>query len=258
MDAGWWTTTLGEHPEIGAVLVLVFGVVLARLLSAGFARFAGWLDRLIARYSTTDTYVISPARLGLLRGLVFWLTLAIAVMVALRLVGLGGGLADAMDELLGLVPRFLVGLVIVGAGHLLGIILRGLVSTMTATSGTTLAPRLAYAAVLTVAIVMALQHTGIDTTFLTQLLLVFLVVSLGGLTLAFALGARDYVANLIARADLERYQLGQRLKVGEHEGVVVEIRSTGLDLSTDQGIVSIPASTFASSTVVLMANVADD
>jgi hypothetical protein len=257
MDTSWIAATLSEHPEIGAVLVLALGVVLARVLSIGFARLAGWLDRLIARYSTTEAYVISPARLGLMRALVFWLTLALAVLVSLRLLGVGG-FADAMDEMLALVPRFLVGLAIVGAGHLLGIILKGLVSTLTVTSGSTLAPRLAYAAVLTVAIVMGLQHTGIDTSFLTQLLLVFLVVSLGGLTLAFALGAREYVSNLIARADLERYQIGQRLRVGEHEGVIVEIRSTGLDLSTDLGIVSIPASTFASAVVVLMSDVTDE
>jgi len=246
-----------SHPEIGAVLVIVIGLVLARVFAGAAARFAGWLDQRISRYSTTDAYVISPARMVLLRGGVFWLTLGIAVVIALRLLGVGG-FALALDHVLAFVPRLLIGLVIIGVGHLLGVIVRGLISRISDGSESSLAPRISYASVLTVAVVMSLQQMGIDTTFLTQLLLVVLIVSLGGLTLAFALGSREYVANLIARAELERYAVGELLKVGEHEGTVVEVRSTGIDLATDIGIVSIPASRFARVAVVRLADSADE
>jgi len=108
-----------------------------------------------------------------------------------------------------------------------------------------LASRLVYVAILSVAIVTDLDQLGIDTTFLTQLVLVLVIVLLGGLMLTFALGAREYVANLIARSELQRYAPGERIRIGATEGVVLEIRATGLDLVTDEGIVSIPAANFA-------------
>jgi hypothetical protein len=221
------------------------------------ARFAGWLDQRIARYSTSGSYVVSPTRVGLLRAGVFWLTLVISIIFALRLLGVGG-FATALDQVLAFVPSLLVGLAIIGVGHLLGIIVRDLVGRVGGGSGTDLAPRISYVAVLIVAVIMSLQEMGIDTSFLTQLMLVFLVVSLGGLTLAFALGAREYVANLIARAELERYSVGDLLKVGEYQGTVVAIRSTGVDLATDLGIVSIPASRFARQAVVQLADPANE
>jgi hypothetical protein len=46
--------------------------------------------------------------------------------------------------------------------------------------------------------------------------------------------------------------------VGEYQGTVVAIRSTGVDLATDLGIVSIPASRFARQAVVQLADPANE
>lgn len=257
MESNPVTSVFIANPEIGALIVILAGAVLARVLASGATRIAGWLDQRIARYSTSETYGISPTSLGLLRGLVFWLTLAISVVIALRILGVGG-FATALDKVLAFVPRLLVGLVIIAVGHLLGTIVSGLAAKATSVPGTTLAPRIVYASILTVAVVMGLQQMGIDTSFLTQLLLVFLVVSLGGLTLAFALGAREYVANLIARSELERYSIGDRLQIGKHQGTVLAIRSTGLDLATEAGVVSLPAAQFSREAIIRLADATDE
>jgi len=257
MDMSPLTAVFVANPEIGALIVIIAGVVLARTFAAGATRLAGWLDQRIARYSTSETYGISPASLGLLRGLVFWLTLAISVVIALRILGVGG-FATALDQVLAFVPRLLIGLVIIAVGHLLGTVVSGLAMRATQVPGISLAPRIVYVSILTVAVVMGLQQMGIDTSFLTQLLLVFLVVSLGGLTLAFALGAREYVANLIARSEIERYSIGDRLRIGEHQGTVLEIRSTGLDLGTEAGVVSIPAAQFTQVAIIRLADSTDE
>ena len=257
MDIGPLTSIFVANPEIGALIVIVVGALAARVFAAAAGRLAGWLDRRIARYSTSEALGISPTSLSLLRGLVFWLTLSISVVIALRILGVGG-FAAALDQVLAFVPRLLVGLVIIAIGHLLGTVVAGLAARASHVSGASLTPRVAYASILTVATVMGLQQMGIDTSFLTQLLLVFLVVSLGGLTLAFALGSRDYVANLIARSELERYSIGDQLQVGEHHGTVLEIRSTGLDLATDNGVVSLPAAQFAMAPVVRLTDSPDE
>ncbi|MFN2349328.1 MAG: hypothetical protein ABR558_07120, partial [Thioalkalivibrio sp.] len=86
--------------------------------------------------------------------------------------------------------------------------------------------------------------------FITQLSLITLASLLGGLSIAFALGARQYVANLVAQPEMTRYASGDRLRIDDDEGVIVEIYRTGLTLETDQGLVSIPAARLASGRVV--------
>jgi hypothetical protein len=105
-------------------------------------------------------------------------------------------------------------------------------------------------AVVTVAVITGLQQLGIDISFVTQLSLILLAALLGGLSLAFALGARQYVANLMAQPELARYATGERLRIGDDEGVIVEIYRTGLTLATEEGLVSIPAARLADGRVV--------
>jgi len=111
-------------------------------------------------------------------------------------------------------------------------------------------PGLVHAGVVTVAVITGLQQLGIDISFITQLALVLLASLVGGLSIAFALGARRYVANLMAQPELARYGTGERLRIDADEGVVVEIHRTGLILATDEGLVSIPAARLAEGRVV--------
>ncbi|NNF16405.1 MAG: mechanosensitive ion channel, partial [Gammaproteobacteria bacterium] len=96
-----------------------------------------------------------------------------------------------------------------------------------------------------VAIVMALQHVGIDITFVTRLLLILVAVVGGGLMLAFAIGARCHVANLLAHRELSRIAVGEYIRIDEVQGKVVEIHNTAVDIATAEGIATIPAARFA-------------
>jgi small-conductance mechanosensitive channel len=90
-----------------------------------------------------------------------------------------------------------------------------------------------------------LQHMGLDVSFIGQLLILVLGAGIGGLALAFALGARRHVANLVAHAMVARYRPGDRIRIGDIEGVVIEVHRVGVDLVTDEGVVTVPAALFA-------------
>ena len=55
---------------------------------------------------------------------------------------------------------------------------------------------------------MGLQHVNVDITFVTQLVLILVGTVSAGLMLAFSLGARRHVANLLARRELSRLAIG--------------------------------------------------
>lgn len=245
---------LAARNELVAIAILVLGAIAARLASAGVGAVLGFVDRRAARWSTDDTALISPRLIRVSRAIVFWLILIFAVSYALRVIGVGE-ISTMLASLIGFIPQLLVAFTIVVAGHVLGLIASHLlVELAESLQADSVAPRLVYAVFVTVGAVMGLQHIAVDISFVTQLLLIFVAIVGGGLMLAFALGARQHVANLLARRELARLSVGDRVRVGTTEGEVIDIFETGLDVATDEGITTIPSSLLATSVVVRLSD----
>ena len=241
---------IDAYPELTAVVVLVLGFVLGKLAEAAVRQALVLADRLVARYGTRQQTLFSPLFQRIFGLFTYGTVLVIAVIFAVRLLDIEQ-LSAWLDGALAYAPRFVVGLFIIGIGNVVGALLRNLTAGLTGDGdANALVPRLVHAAVVTVAVITGLQQLGIDISFITQLALVLLAALVGGLSLAFALGARQYVANLMAQPELARYATGERLRVDDDEGVIVEIHRTGLVLATDEGLVSIPAARLAEQRVV--------
>lgn len=238
------------YPELTAVVVLVLGFLLGKLAETAVRHLLVLADRLVARYGTRQQTLFSPLFQRVFGLITYATVLVIAVILAVRLLDIEQ-LSAWLDGALAYAPRFVVGLFIIGIGNVLGALLRNLTAGLLGDGDAdALAPRLVHAAVVTVAVITGLQQLGIDISFITQLALVLLASLVGGLSIAFALGARQYVANLMAQPELARYGTGERLRIDADEGVVVEIHRTGLILATDEGLVSIPAARLAEGRVV--------
>lgn len=238
------------YPELAAVAVLVLGILLGKLSEIAVRRLLGLGNRLVGRYASHDRHLVSPAFQQGFALLVFATVVALAVIISVRLLDIPE-LTSWLETLLAYVPRFLLGLFIIGIGNVVGVLLRNLAASVLASGDSdALLPRLVHAGVVSVAVITGLQQLGIDISFITQLSLIVLASLLGALSIAFALGTRQYVANLVAQSELSRYSTGDTLRIDDCEGVIVEIHRTGLMLSTDEGQVSIPAARLASGPVV--------
>lgn len=241
---------IDSYPELTAVIVLVLGFVLGKLAEAGVRRMLLLSDRLAARYGTRQRALFSSLFQRAAGLFAYGTVLVIAVVVAMRLLDIDQ-LSAWLDAVLGYAPRFIVGLFVIGIGNVVGALLRNVTAGfLTDGDANAFGPRLVHAAVVGVAVITGLEQLGIDISFITQLALILLASLIGGLSIAFALGARQYVANLMAHPELERYAIGDRLRIDEDEGVVVEIHRTGITLATEEGLVTIPAARLAERRVV--------
>lgn len=242
---GW----LGEHPEFIAVLLVLAGFLIARMVRHGIRLFVPWLNRRASRLGPDRGALVSPAFQNALQLVAFWGILLTALIAALYFLG-GGAVTGWLDGLLATVPQFLIALAILAVGHLLGLLARSVLSKHTAGRERQAIPTLAYAVILGTAAITAVEHLGVQVSFLTHFLLVIVAVFLAGLALAFALGARTLVANLAAQGELQRYQVGDRLRIEDIEGTVVELHRTGVVLSTADGLAAVPAHKLATTTVI--------
>ncbi|WP_126455020.1 mechanosensitive ion channel family protein [Sulfuriflexus mobilis] len=238
-------------PKVAAaVLVLVLGWLLARLLRLLVVRAIGSLDQLWQR-------LISKRGLGhiqprhpptrIVGELVFWLLMLIFVTLATEILGLSI-FGTWLKEIITYLPLAAAGLLIVLVGFVVSSLVRDLVASAAASAELSqgdLLARTAQVIILFTAIILGIDQIGIDIMFLSVVLGIILASMLGGIALAFGLGARTHVSNIIAANQLRQiYQVGDKVRIGDVEGLVTDIRVSRVIIETEAGTVDIPAKLF--------------
>jgi small-conductance mechanosensitive channel len=164
--------------------------------------------------------------------------------------------SSVLGRLARYLPSVLSGVVIVIAGVVVGNLARH------AAGSAARAARLGYSralgeiarfSVLAVAGVMALEQFGINSTVLVVAFGLAIGGGIGGLALAFGLGSRDAVSNLVAGRHVSRtYRAGQRVRVGDVEGRIIQLEGSSVTLDTGEGRTMVPAKLFAETPSVLL------
>ena len=243
---------------LGALALLLLGWLVAswlrRLTRTLGLRLNRGLDRLL-RTDRAQRIRLSPALVRLLSNLVFWIVLLGFVTAAARVADFET-LSGWLERVIAYLPKLLLGALIIGAGYMIGAIVRDLVVDALDSAGVaqrTLIGRLAQAATFLAAIVIGIDQIGIDVTFVTTMIAIVLGVVLAGFSLAFGLGARRVVANLIAGHALQQqFSIGHRARIGGVEGEIVEFTPTAVVLATAEGRVTVPAACFEEQPSVLV------
>lgn len=243
---------LERHPEVFSILFILAGFLIAtfvaRWASKGLSLSEGVLRRFAparaARLSSDGTHIM-------VRRVTYYVTLSFFLLLAVRILS-EGGLSKWLDELLSFVPQLIVGGVIILIGWLLGIASHSLVSGIMQPGQSQLLPRLAQIIVVVTAIMTGLDQMDINISFLANIAIVLIGTFLGGMALAFAIGSRQLVSNLLGRRELESYRVGDRIRIGDLEGTIVELTSTAAVLDIGEGMATVPASRFSETEVLLV------
>ncbi|MDH4060286.1 MAG: mechanosensitive ion channel [Aquincola sp.] len=227
---------------IGALALLLIGYLLARLLRVVARRGVTLLDGLIARQTTAARWRVGRSA-SVVGNVTYWVVLLFFVATATQTLGLQT-FTDWLARLLEHIPALAAGLLIVVAGYLLS----GFVADLVQATATALAPpqrealaRIAQGATLVVALLVGADQVGLKITWIAIFAALVVAALLGGAALAASLGARSYVANLIGAHYLRQVlRAGQRVRIGAHEGRVIEITATSLVLETKEGRALLP------------------
>ena len=231
-----------------AVLILVIGWVIARILGATARRGLLLFDRLFQRLPATRAWypegLVRNEHARLVGKLVFWMVMLF--FIAFSTTALGWQMFAAwMADLLANLPNVITGVLIIFAGYLLANVVEVAARTAAASanfSRPAIPARIARLLTLLTALVIGIEQAGINVGFLTNLMLVVLTTTLAGAALAFGLGARGLVACIIGMQQLRRHvALGERIRVGEIEGVLIELTQTSMILETGHGREIVPA-----------------
>lgn len=238
-------------PRVAAALfVLILGWLLARLLRLLVVRAIGRLDTLWQRLILKRELEQRQARhtpIRIVGELVFWLLMLIFVTLATEILGLKI-FGDWLKEIVSYLPLAAAGLLILLVGFVISSLVRDLVISTTATAGLShgdLLGRTAQIIILFITIIIGIDQIGIDIAFLSVVVSIVLASMLGSIALAFGLGARTHVSNIIAANQLRQlYQIGDRVRIDDIEGRIIDIMVSRVIIDTEAGRIDVPAKLF--------------
>jgi small-conductance mechanosensitive channel len=241
-----------------AELVQRIREILPNLLAAAGLVVLGWLLgsllRVVARRAI-EASLDRMARTTRMGGFVFWVVLLFFVAAAIEILGLPV-VTSSLSQFASYLPNVLAAIVIFFVGLLIGNLARGAVASAAATAHLTYGAalgRMAYITILAMATVVALQQLGVNGEILVVIFAIVVgsVLAAGGL--AFGLGARTAVSNLIGSHYVSQfYQVGQTVRIDGTEGRILDTTPTAVVLETAAGRLLIPARRFSEQSSLLM------
>jgi small-conductance mechanosensitive channel len=253
---GW--LRLQQPRLLGAASLLVVGWLLALVLRLFASRLVHALGRMVPGRMLRrglPQFTIERQVSDIIGLIVFWAVLLFFLAAAADTLGLAV-LSTSLTGLGFYVPR-LLGAILIGVfGLILGNLTRDAVTAAASAAGAPLATavgQIARAAILIAAGLIAVAEMGIDITLLTALLSVTVLALLGAFSIAFGLGARTAVSNIIGAHYLRQtFVVGQQVRFGDIDGTISAITAMSVVVRVPDGEVVIPAKHFSEAISMLV------
>jgi hypothetical protein len=250
--AATWQKVLAHLPSVvGAALLLLVGWLVAKLLRALAEKSLSRLAAFAAgRRIEQEMHAAGVDRLaGKAAGvIVFWLVFVLFVAAAGEFLGMAV-ITTGLNRLTEYLPTILGAVLVLVLGVVAGNVARAAVTRAAARGGLAYGEtlgQLVRGVILLVVAVVAIDQVGIDSQLLIVATEILIASVIGGAALAFALGSRTTVGNILALHYLAQvYKVGQRVKLDDLEGEIVELKKTGVVIDSPAGRVFVPAREFS-------------
>lgn len=238
-----------ELPTVlGAIFLVLLGWLLARIVAYAIrkllkvVKFDGLMERMKIDESFKKANIDFSAS-DIVAKFGYWVIILLFFVTAADTLG-WTGVSQAVNELLAYIPKLFSAIMIFVLGYYIANIVRtalnGFFLSIGVPTGAALST-FAFYVMLVIITLTSLNQAGVNTTVVTSNLLIIL----GGIVVAFAisfgLGAKDVLSNILAAYYLKgSIRKGQKIQIGNVEGVVEKIEKTSLTVKSGSGFVIIP------------------
>lgn len=231
---------------IAAIAILVIGWFVARLGRSLVRKLSHGTNRIMERVFRTGGLAsarLSAPMIAAIAEVAFWVVIFIAITIAMRVGGFTL-VSSWLDQIVVHLPNLIAGLSIIALGFFSSVYAGKLVDSgggEQAVEKSLLPGLMVRGFIFTTMLIIGLDQLGVEVTFLIALLTVVTGTILIGFSIAFGLGARAHVSNLIAaRSARNLLQVGLTIRICGVEGSVLEVSSSHIVLETEAGQTLIP------------------
>jgi len=235
-----------------SLLVLVIGYIMARLIKLMILRLVKYISRLINQRFENINLNQSGSFLGIA---FFWIVMIFTVILISDILKLTF-VAKGFETILRYSPNVLAAILTIFIGTILGKFIARTISEISKRVGFSNADilgKIAQYLILLTAFIIAIDQVGIEVTLIINMLNIILASLLFGAAIAFALGIKTSVSNIIATYYIRKlFNIGDHVKIGEIEGTIIKIEGTVVVLETEIGQYIIPAKEFNETKLLLL------
>lgn len=242
----------------GAVFIFLIGFLIARLVRFLVRRFINKLHFLIPNQKIrhrVKSFIEEKPVAKVISGILYWLLIIFFLTIATETLGFPI-VTTWLSGIVGYLPRILTAVLIGIAGVIGGVILRDIVTTAATAAGVVNANALGIVVqvvVLLVSILIGIEQIGINVTLIESVFVIAIGALLFGAALAFGIGARTSVSNILASFYLQRiYRIGDKIRIGENEGRIIAFTPLAVILDSQDGQTCIPAQEFNKENSILL------
>lgn len=256
-------TLMSVIPKVlGAIFLLGLGWIIAKAISKLVARIlrGAKIDRWTKKLNGSETMrehgiVINTSKV--VSTFIYWLVMLAFFITASDTLG-WQAVSQEVAELMRYLPKLLSAVVIFVIGmYIANFIKQAVLATFISLglSGAKMISSMAFYVIIVVLTITALNQAGIRTEIMTQNITLILGSVLLSFALAFGLGSRELLQNILSGFYSRRsFHIGERVRIDGVEGVISAMDSVNVSLKTPDGKVVIPASTFLASKVEVIAS----
>jgi small-conductance mechanosensitive channel len=237
-----WDKLLDFLPNFfSAIVLLVVGYFLARIASGlinkllvkvGFDKISEKAG--LSNEDGSSKINASPSKI--FGKIVYWLIFLVFISAASEKLGLAP-ISDMVNDFIKYLPKIVGALLVV----LFGLFAAGLVRSGVETALSSLhlgyekaVGNIIYAIIVIVVASLAINQLEIKTDLFNQVVVILLFAGASSVALALGLGTRDIAGNIVAGVYIrEMCNEGDKVKVGDTVGTVIEVNSTSLLLKTE-------------------------
>jgi hypothetical protein len=234
----------------GALALLIVGWMIAYILRLATRKLIHGFDTIFnasTKNPNAEQQKMKRSYAVIISNLAFWIVMVFFITAAANLLGwkmVSNGLASLINYL----PNLVSGLLIILAGILLGNLAKSTLMNATNSVGINqigLLARVIQLVILFTSLIIGIEQIGINVGFLTNALVVSIGMLFAGGALAFGLGAKDLIANIIGAQNIRKHcRIGEFMQIGAAEGFLIDVTQTSIVLDTEKGRSVVPAKLF--------------
>ncbi len=223
------------------LIVFFIGYIIAKIIYKVILRVLKTLklDKLDDKLREVDLFQSMDINLPkVIAKTIYYLILLSVAIVSVEVMGIES-LSNGIQQIFGYLPRVFSALLIFIIGAFIANIIKNVVRTATESlnisTGKFLSDALFYFLLIMIGIT-ALNQAGIETSLLTNNLVMIIGAILIAFVIGFGFASRNLMASLLSSFYVkDKIQIGKKVKVGEYEGEVVNMDATSLQLKTESG-----------------------
>lgn len=226
---------------LGAILILLLGWLFSKLVARGVSRLLKLVkfDVLAKKIKATELLEkanISRSPSEVIGTFVYWIVLLLVIISASDALG-WTVVSQEVSKLLGLLPNVLVAIVLFVVGfHIASFVrdfIKGAASSLNLGTGKLISGFVFYLLLVIISLT-ALNQAGVDTSIITNNLMLILGAILAAAAISYGIASKDVLSNILAGFFSRRtFQAGQTIEIGGVRGKIVAATNISVTIQSD-------------------------